>query len=345
MTGYGSEQSRRARPFRRGAWQGGALLALALAAGSSAQAAPVRTDSVRAARGTAGCGEDCLTAVLDRFLGAMAAHDATAVPLAAAARYTENGIELPFSAGLWRTFSGPGSYRHVFADEKAGQIAMFADIKENGVSQLLMLRLKVESGKVSEAEALVQRRQSTRFINTEGLTLDPLWGEKLAGGDRRTRQQLITAVDPYFDGLASGDGDSVPFADDCFRLENGITTAGVDGKHQRMGAIPTGGEQRPLQRCRDQFNGGGTVYIQSVSPRRYLIVDETRGLVFGMFHFDQPGDILQAKGKDGTTRPMPEAAIRPFTTPVAELFKVKNGKIVAIEAIMTVVPYGSKAGW
>lgn len=54
---------------------------------------------------------------------------------------------------------------------------MFAATQENGVAQLLMLRLKVESGKVKEAEALVQRRQTSRLINTDGLTLDPLWGE------------------------------------------------------------------------------------------------------------------------------------------------------------------------
>jgi hypothetical protein len=322
-----------------------ALLLCATAAGAQAPAPPVRMDSLASAKGTAGCGEECLTAVLDRFLAAMQAHDAAQAPLAAGARYTENGIELPFSKGLWRTYSGPGSYRHVFADDDAGQVAMFASIKENGIDQLLMLRLKVESGAISEAEAIVQRRQSTSFINIEGLTLDPLWGERLAPGDRPTREQLIAAVDPYFDGLASGDGDSVPFADDCFRLENGITTAGVEGQTRRVASTPTGGQSRPLQGCSDQFNGGTTVYIQSVSPRRYLVVDEGRGLVFGMFHFDQPGDILEAKGKDGATRPMPAAAIRPFTTPVAELFKVRDGKIVAIEAIMTVVPYGSPDPW
>ncbi|HWJ71357.1 MAG TPA: hypothetical protein VNS79_15040 [Sphingobium sp.] len=303
------------------------------------------TDSLTTAKDVAGCGDACLTGVLDRYLAAMAAHDAAAAPLATGARYTENGIELPFNAGLWRTYSGLGDYRHVIADDDAGQIAMFANISENGIEQLLTLRLKIEGGRVKEAEALVQRRQSSSFINTKGLTLDPIWSEKLAPGDRPTRQQLIAAVDPYFDGLASGDGDSVAFHDDCFRIENGITTAGVEGKQTRVGTTPDGGAPRPLQRCKDQFNGGTTAYIQSVSPRRYLVVDETRGLVFGVFHFDQPGDILEAKAKDGTTRPMSPAAIRPFTTPVAELFKVKNGKIVAIEAIMTVVPYGSKAGW
>jgi hypothetical protein len=320
------------------------LLTLAAAAPAAA-APPVRSDSLTAGKAATGCGEACLGAVLDRFLAAMAAHDAKQAPLAAVARYTENGITLPFDAGLWRTFSGPGSYRHVFADDDAGQVAMFAAVKENGVDQLMMLRLKVEGGKVREAETIIQRRQGSRFINTEALSLDPLWDAKLGAGDRPSRKQLIDAVDPYFTALSTGDGESVPFADDCFRIENGIVTAGVEGQRARVAATPTGGPQRPLQRCREQFNGGGTTYIQSVSPRRYLVVDKGRGLVFGVFNFDQPGDILQVKGKDGSTRPMPEAAIRPFTTDVAELFKVRDGKIVAIEAVMAVLPYGSGTGW
>jgi len=301
-------------------------------------------DSLAVARNVKGCDEACLRGLLDRTLAAMAAHDAGKAPLAAKARYTENGIELPFTTGLWRTLSGPGSYAHVFADAKAGQVATFAAVNENGVPQLLMLRLKVEGGRVAEAEALVQRRQTTRFINTDGITQAPIWDQPLGPDDRPTRAQLIAAVDPYFDGLASGNGDAVPFADECFRLENGITTAGPPGM-ARIGPTPMGGQERPLQRCRDQFNGGTTRYIQAVSPRRYLVVDERRGLVFGMFQFDQPGDLLEVRGKDGVVRKLPEAAIRPFTTPVAELFKVVGGRIVAIEAVMTALPYGSKTGW
>ena len=321
-----------------------AALVLLLGAGHAA-ADPVRIDSLATRGDTNGCDNSCLAGVLDQFLAALARRDATAAPLAAKARYTENGIELPFGDGLWRTYSAHGDYRHVFADHDAGQVAMFATIKENGVDQLLMLRLKVDGRKVSEAEALIQRRQVSRFINTDGLKRQPIWDEKLAPGDRSTRAQLIAAVDPYFDGLITGNGDIVPFADDCWRWENGIVTAGIEGRHPAVGATPTGGAQRKLQRCRDQFNAGGTVYVQTISPRRFLVVDEERGLVFGVFHFVHPGDITEARGQDGTTRPMPESALRPFTVPVAELFKVRNGKIVAIEAIMTALPYGSAPGW
>jgi hypothetical protein len=36
---------------------------------------------------------------------------------------------------------------------------------------------------------------------------------------------------------------------------------------------------------------------------------------------------------------------RPFTTVIPELFKIRDGKIVAIEAVMASLPYGSQSGW
>ena len=39
------------------------------------------------------------------------------------------------------------------------------------------------------------------------------------------------------------------------------------------------------------------------------------------------------------------AARRPFTVAVSELFKIKNGKISQIEAVMTSLPYRAKSGW
>jgi hypothetical protein len=43
--------------------------------------------------------------------------------------------------------------------------------------------------------------------------------------------------------------------------------------------------------------------------------------------------------------PMMKAALYPFDVEVAELFKVKNGKIREIEAFMISLPYRSDTGW
>ena len=39
------------------------------------------------------------------------------------------------------------------------------------------------------------------------------------------------------------------------------------------------------------------------------------------------------------------AAHRPFTTVIPEMFKIKNGKIIEIEATMASLPYGSRSHW
>ena len=36
-------------------------------------------------------------------------------------------------------------------------------------------------------------------------------------------------------------------------------------------------------------------YIKSVNPRRFLIVDEKMGIVFGFFMFNHPGTVLVSR--------------------------------------------------
>jgi hypothetical protein len=97
--------------------------------------------------------------------------------------------------------------------------------------------------------------------------------------------------------------------------------------------------------CRDQFNTGLVKYIHEVSPRRYLIVDEERGLVFGVFMFRHPGNITEVDVPGVGKVPMMKAALYPFDVEVAELFKVKDGKLREIEAEMISLPYRSGTGW
>ena len=325
---------------------GGLLSGLALLVGSGAiaQAPPQRIDALSEAQ-PGDCARACLETALSTFLAALAARDPGTARVAPGARYSENNVPLPFGQGLWRTIDSIGDYRNAVFDADAGQIGLFFTLRENGVPQLAFLRLKLDAGRIAQAEVLIQRRQASKFLNTQGLVVKSLWDRPLAAGDRPTRAALIATVDRYFDGLSSGDGAQVSFSDDCERIENGIQTAGVTRAPPPVGIAPLGGEARPLQRCRDQFNAGVTRYIQAVTPRRYAVVDPARGLVFGVFDFQHPGDLLQVTGRDGSVHTMPEAAIRPFTLPAGELFKVVEGRIVAIEAVGITVPFGLASPW
>ena len=50
--------------------------------------------------------------------------------------------------------------------------------------------------------------------------------------DTVSETDRIAAADAYVDALASHDGDSVPFAPDCVRIEQGVKT-GFSGNHLR----------------------------------------------------------------------------------------------------------------
>jgi hypothetical protein len=113
----------------------------------------------------------------------------------------------------------------------------------------------------------------------------------------------------------------VPFDDECNRLEKGAT-----------------------QRCVDGFNSGVFAVITSIRPRRVLVVDEEKGLTFGVFLFQHKG-LTTIKTKDGETRGAPYFNGEPVTMPMAEMFKIKNGKIRDVEAIGIRLPYGMGSGW
>jgi len=84
------------------------------------------------------------------------------------------------------------------------------------------------------------------------------------------------------------------------------------------------------------------VYITEINPRRILVVDEELGLAMGMFHLNGQHDHAMVNGErveySGATR-------RPFTTVIPEMFKIRDGKIYRIIAMMSTIPYRSKSGW
>jgi len=73
-----------------------------------------------------------------------------------------------------------------------------------------------------------------------------------------------------------------------------------------------------------------------------IVVDEERGLTWGVYNFNHRG-VLKVQMRDGTIRN--SYAPTPETIVIAEIFKIKNGKIRDIVAVGTRVPYGAGDGW
>ena len=65
--------------------------------------------SAGVARAADSCDRACLEGMVNQYLKAVVAHDASSLPLAKNVRYTENGQQLPMTQGLWATATGDGS--------------------------------------------------------------------------------------------------------------------------------------------------------------------------------------------------------------------------------------------
>ena len=293
--------------------------------------------------GTAGCDRTCLNRLVDAYRAALIEHDPSRLPLTKDSRYTENAQDLKLGDGLWGTLTGWGSYKLYIDDPEEGQVGFVGVTDEAGMAGLLCVRLRVVDRKITEIEALITRKETAAsFTRPEGLS-DPKIAQGLAGffedvpeSEREPRKDLITQTDLYFDGIEKSSGSIVPFAPNVIRVENGTQTC--------PSSFGPAAKNGPLG-CAAQLDTHIFEYIHPISPRRYTVVDRQRGIVMGAFMFNTSGTVktvdVPGVGKVEET----PAALRPFSEEVDEIFKIKNGKIDSIVAVMTGLPFGAMSGW
>ena len=308
------------------------------------------------------CDRACLEDITNRYLAAMIAHDASKAPFAKTIKYTENAAKLPLTDGLWFTATALTDYKIYVADPQGGAVAFIGLVQEHTAPPnparpvLLALRLKVDNRQITEAEAVAVRTvRPTSVPNLQ--TPRAFISQPLPPAERSSREQLIKVTNLYFDGIEQATGANVPFDAECNRLENGMRTAGppLSGSSGVPAPVVPPPGNAPMtpgagpppgfttQACVDGFNSGIFAYITSVRPRRVLVVDEERGVTFGVFMFQHRG-LTTVKMHDGTTRGAPFDG-EPVTMPMAELFKIKSGRIRDVEAVGIRLPYGMSNGW
>ncbi len=163
---------------------------------------------------------------MDKYLAALLRHDPGKDLFAADARFTENAQPLPLGAALWQTASaGHAGYKLVIADPQTGNVGFYILMQENGNPIWLSGRLKVRAQKITELETAIVRK-GVSFGKFDRTAISPLWNQILKPAEQRPREQLIAIANKYFDALDHHLVDSVPFDDECFRVENGVQTAG-----------------------------------------------------------------------------------------------------------------------
>jgi hypothetical protein len=248
------------------------------------------------------CDRACLLGVLDGYLDALAANDPSRLQTASTLKYTDNGVAARLGEGLWTTATSIDDQKRLdFADPQLGNVASQVVVNEGGggcgdsSAVIYQVRLKVAQNRITEIESMTVRRSGAAngFFNVENMAPQPVFNQAIPAGQRMSRAELKTVIDLYMDYLeGTRTGAQVPFDADCARYENGVVTA----------------------------NGISAFEAQSMwqfdVTRRYLVIDEAAGIVWGMFPFSQTERALV----------------------VGEAFKVIDGKIMMIQAVMARIP-------
>ena len=292
------------------------------------------------------CDRTCLEGYVDRYMDAMLENNPSLDLFSRDCKFTENGVRLPLgNEGLWVNMSAKGNYKFYIPDVETQQVAFLGTAREGGGNgqgdgkmAALAIRLKIINKLITEAEQIVIRSDSDTMGMTGKISTgdsveklgapNKIYLETIPVKERASREELIKTANYYFSGLQRNDHGKgyYPFTDDCHRIENGTPATNVP--------VPEG-QKRPDPKtatiysshwgCKEQFESGTMGFITRVRDRRFVAVDQERGIAFAFGFFDH--DSLN------------------WTWQLAELFKIEKGNIRRIEAIFQRCPYGMNSGW
>ena len=303
------------------------------------------------------CDRVCLEGFVERFLVALIAHDPTQLTTAPNLKYTENGQQLNPGDGLWGTATALGDYAISAADPASGTVGFVGTIVETDVPSLLALRLTVDTQQLTEIEAVVFREEAvgerggtlTLFAPRMPNPFDPTGFAQLAPAltsatpTNLSATQLSDIAASYYTGLELADASRAALADNCARRENGVMATGVADAAAPDTNYP---DFRPAALgCAAQLDSNYLSYFERIRDRRSFVADPSTGLVLDLAFLDVPNDKPSVEVAGVGAVALPFASTGPYTMMMTQLYKIRDGKIVHIEAATRPVPYGAGSGW
>lgn len=269
--------------------------------------------------------------VVPQVLNAMLAHDASHLPLANGARYSENGQIIAFDDGLWGTLGKvamPGSgYAAAFSDPATGTAGYWGTTDEHGTPGVLALQIKIANGKITSIEAFDVREESNGPRGgTVTLMRPPLPIElKFAS---------LGALDPLFQRPATG---SIPsaFTTNYFNALEKHAAAGLV-RFTRDCTRRDNAVEQELP-CAAEMNAAGPTpnglypHTTSVRDRRVLVSDSEHGVIMAVALIDNQGM---------GPADLPANQLVPSTYMVPQLIKLENGAIKRVESLIKWMPFG-----
>lgn len=309
------------------------------------------------------CDRTCLLEVVNSYFNAMLKRCPCGIALARNLRYTENGQLVTPGEGIWKTFTGLGTYRVYLADPQTGQAGYYGSFTEfHRLKGEMALRLKVKDHQITEVEVIMARQElrpkGGLGDNTAGVMTPVLIDEvdpsdfispvpsllaPVPPSERTPRARMIAATKAYFQGFAEKQASLVPLATECRSRENGMKTSNNPNG-------PVMDSSRPGFRvfagsCAEQLNQGFFSSIQKVRDSWPLIVDQRQGLVLNLALYDNEGNVKSVAVPGVGNVTVPRNFLRPITFLKPQLFKIVGGKIRVIEGLTWPVPFGMSSGW
>ena len=258
------------------------------------------------------CDRACLTGMMTQFVDALVAHDPSKLPLTKDVRFTEDSRSARLGEGIWKSVTAAGGFRQDYIDTRKQVAAAHVLLREGETQVLYSVLLHVAGRQIAGIETLVQRVGPTgKFQPTE--LGKPIRGmnDPVPAGKKNSREEMVRIALTYPEGLRVGnftDG-GTPFADNAYRVENGVITA-------------------------DQIDPRRRMYEQNIIVHPGVIasvaaVDEENGTVLLWMNFGHTGDSYGVGN-----------ALVTF-----EAFKVWDGKIQSVNAFFKGLPISTGRFW
>ena len=172
-----------------------------------------------------GCTRPGLTALITRYLAAMAAHNPALLPVAPNLKSTEDTKPMKLGDGLWKS-AGQVSYRRDALDTETCSAVTTTVMDMQGTATIYGVRLKLGNQLLTEVEAFTAATQGIILApNPDGLVSSMSdvseWQATLPANQRSTRDQLTAIADNYFTSL--GGAADLKFGNPCAQASNGTT--------------------------------------------------------------------------------------------------------------------------
>jgi hypothetical protein len=234
---------------------------------------------------------------------------------------------MPFPDGTWDTVTEEVGPALTLSDPELGTVGIFTAIRQREVAGFLAVRLKIEGGRITEAEQIISTRRNlssppTPIGEVDDYEHDPVIDETARAGERASRDALAAHANGYFDTLQRNNGEirGTCFHEAATRRENGLLFADIGGG----------------------FRSGRYAFNNRVR-REIVLVDEARQVAMARGFIDHKGVLDEYLLTDGSKAK--SVFQEPQSWGFLEMFKVKDGCIAAVVATFYQAPYYQQSPW